>query len=169
MREIIEEELKDLPQEGVVLLNTMPEIKSQFIRDKKVNRGEMISPYFFSYFMDDYMRCEPFFLSFEKGQEVFDNLYELYGKSKSKEPADKSPDENKLNKLLVRHIDGMNYLLKIADETTYAIHEMEIKELSEEDFEDEYDPEDIEDADIRRCCSQVMRHKILPDEDENPI
>ncbi len=169
MGDIVEAELKDLPQEWVDLLNSMPGIKGQFIRDKKVNRDEMISPYFFSYFLDDYKSCKPFFLCFERGKEVFDNLYELYGEDESVKQVNKILDENELTKLLIRYIEGVNYLLEMEGETTYDIHEMEIKELSEEDFLDEYDSVDIENEDIRGCCSQVMRYNILPDGDINPI
>lgn len=165
----MEEELKDLPQEWIVLLNSMPGIKVQFIRDKKVNIDEMISPYFFSYFLDNYKNCEPFFLCFERGKEVFDNLYELYGEDRSTEAMDETLHKNELNKLLIRHIEGMNYLLEMEGEPTYDIHEMEIKELSEEDFLDQYATVDIENEDMKGCCSQVMRLNILPDKEINPI
>ncbi|AEY65513.1 hypothetical protein [Clostridium sp. BNL1100] len=165
----IEEELKDLPKEWVELLNFMPSIKAQFIRDKKLNRDEMISPYFFSYFIDDYKRCEPFFLCFESGKEVFDNFYELYGKEEPIITEDKTLNQDELSQLLTKHIYGMNYLLEIGGEETYDIHEMKIKELSEEDFLNQYDSDDIENEDIKGCCSQVMRLNILPDENINPI
>ena len=60
MGDSIEEELQDLPQVWVDLLDSIPDIKEEFIRDKNLVRNEMISPYFFSYFMDDYKSCEPF-------------------------------------------------------------------------------------------------------------
>ena len=46
---------------------------------------------------------------------------------------------------------------------------MDIKELSEEEFENEYDLGDIENEDIRRCCGQIMRHNVLPKASVNPI
>ena len=61
-----DEELQDLPQEWIDLLNSMPEVKEEFIEDKLCNEDEMISPYLFSYFSDDYMLCKPYFLCFER-------------------------------------------------------------------------------------------------------
>ena len=169
MGDIIEEELIDLPKVWVDLLNSMPDIKEVFISDKKVNSREMIPPYFFSYFIEDYKNCEPFFLCFERGKEVFDNLYELYGKNESEELADKNITETELKELITKHINGMNYLLAMKGETIYDIHKMKIEELTEQDFDDKYDAEDIEDAFIRRRCSQIIRHNILPAHQENPI
>lgn len=67
-------ELKYLPEEWIKLLNSMPQVKNEFIEDKRLNEDEIISPYFFSYFSDDYMLCKPYFLCFERGEEVFNIL-----------------------------------------------------------------------------------------------
>lgn len=166
MGDSIEEELKDLPQEWVCLLNSMQDVKEVFIRDKKLFRNDMISPCFFSYFEDDYKKCEPFFLCFERGKEVFDNFYELYGEDESSEPEDKDITENELKELLARYIYGLNYLLEMEGEAIYNIHEMDIQESNEEDLEDNYDIE--EDTDIGNCCYQSMNHNILS-KVENPI
>lgn len=168
MGNFIEEELRDLPQEWIELLNQMPKIKEQIVRDKKVNKYEMISPYFFSYFMDDYKLCESFFC-FERGKEVFNNLFELYGKSETAESIVKDLNEDELKKLIIKHINGINYLLKMKDEKTYDIRNMEIRELTGEQFEDDYDANDIEDSDIRDSCNEAMIYDVLPKDDENPI
>lgn len=168
MGNFIEEELRDLPQEWIELLNQMPKIKERFVEDKKVNRDEMISPYFFSYFMDDYKLCEPFFC-FERGKEVFNNLFELYGKSETAESIVKNLNEDELKELIIKHINGINYLLKMEDEKTYDIRNMEIRELTGKQFEDNYYANYIEDSDVRDSCNEAMIYDVLPKDDENPI
>ena len=147
----------------------MPDIKEQFIEDKKLNKDEMISPYFFSYFMNDYKGCESFFLCFERGKEVFNNLYELYEENESSETIGKNIDDKELKELLTRHIEGINNLLEIDDKTQYNIDEMEIRVLSEEEFENEFNLDDIENDDIIACCSSTMRLYVLPRSHKNPI
>lgn len=156
------EELKELPKEWIDLLNSMPEIKDIFIGDMELNENEIIPSYFFSYFEEDFKECEPFFTCFERGKEVFDNFYELYGDGqfKSNELDDM---ENKL--LVKKHIEAMNYLLKLDNEETYNIKN--IKEMSEGEFDNEYDRYDIANEEMEFICNRTMRHIILPDAEEN--
>lgn len=85
----------------------MPEVKGEFIEDKLCNEDEMISPYFFSYFSDDYMLCKPYFLCFERGEEVFNNFYSLYGDNKT---TSKEMDDDTLKSLLIDRMKGINNL-----------------------------------------------------------
>ena len=158
----IEEELKELPKEWIDLLNSMPEIKDIFIEDMELNGNEIIPSYFFSYFEEDFKECEPFFTCFERGKEVFDNFYELYGDGqfKSNELDDM---ENKL--LVKKHIEAMNYLLKLDNEETYNIKN--IKEMSEREFNNEYDRYDIDNVDIENRWHNSMWDNILPAEKDN--
>lgn len=162
MNNEIEEELKELPKEWIDLLNSMPEIKDIFIEDMELNENEIIPPYFFSYFEEDFKECEPFFTCFERGKEVFNNFYELYGDGqfKSNELDDM---ENIL--LVKKHIDAMNYLLKLDNEETYNIKN--IKEMPEREFNNEYDRYDIDNVDIENRWHNSMWDNILPAEKDN--
>ncbi|HCW52842.1 MAG TPA: hypothetical protein DG753_03690 [Clostridium sp.] len=153
----IEEELKELPKEWIDLLNSIPEIKDLFIEDMEFNEDEIIPPYFFSYFEEDYKECEPFFTCFERGKEVFDNFYELYGD----EPFQPSELDDMKDILLVKkHIEAMNYLLQLSNAKAYNVNH--IKEMSERDFSNKYDIYDIDNVDIENCWQNSMWDNILP-------
>lgn len=160
------DELKELPQEWITLLNSMPKIKSEFIKDKRVNKDEMITPYFFSYFSDDYMLCKPYFLCFERGEEVFNNFYSLYGEN---ELTNNEIDDIELKKLLINRIEGINDLLKLSNEKRYNISNMKFEKTTYDKINEEYDLHNIEEIDIKDYCTDIMWTKILPDERQNPI
>ena len=160
------DELKELPQEWITLLNSMPKIKSEFIKDKRVNKDEMITPYFFSYFSDDYMLCKPYFLCFERGEEVFNNFYSLYGEN---ELTNNEIDDIELKKLLINRIEGINDLLKLSNEKLYNISNMKFEKTTYDKINEEYDLHNIEEIDIKDYCADIMWTKILPDERQNPI
>ena len=160
------DELKELPQEWITLLNSMPKIKSEFIKDKRVNKDVMITPYFFSYFSDDYMLCKPYFLCFERGEEVFNNFYSLYGEN---ELTNNEIDDIELKKLLINRIEGINDLLKLSNEKRYNISNMKFEKTTYDKINEEYDLHNIEEIDIKDYCTDIMWTKILPDERQNPI
>lgn len=162
------EELMDLPQEWINVLERMPEVREVFIEDKEDDEDEMIPIYFFSYFEDDIKECEPFFTCFERGKEVFNNFYSIYG---SDNDEDKTLDDEQIIDLVKKHIEGMKYLLELNDNDTYDFDNMEIKLLSKEEYIQNKNSEDIniEDNDIRNECSDSMLDNVLPEEEENPI
>lgn len=161
-----DEELKDLPQEWIELLNSMPEVKEEFIEDKLCNEDEMIPPYFFSYFSDDYMLCKPYFLCFERGEEVFNNFYKLYGDA---EPISKEIDDVTLKNLLIKRMEGINDLLKLSNEKIYDISNIKFEETTYDTLKEEYNLHDIEEVEIKDFSSNIMNMDILPDETQNPI
>lgn len=160
------EELENLPKEWIDLLNSMPQVRDEFIDDKLCNEDEMISPYFFSYFSDDYLKCKPYFLCFERGEDVFNNFFNLYGKN---EPIKKDIDDITLKELIVKHMEGINNIFRLSNQKTYNIAEMKIEESTYECIKKEYDLNNIESIDIKDRCADAMWHDILPNEDENPI
>ena len=161
-----DEELQDLPQEWIDLLNSMPEVKKEFIEDKLCNKDEMISPYFFSYFSDDYMLCKPYFLCFERGEEVFNNFYSLYGDNKT---ISKEMDDDTLKSLLIDRMKGINNLLKLSNKKTYDISNIKFEETTYDEIDEEYDIYDIEEVDIKDYCADIMNMDILPKQTQNPI
>ncbi|EES48950.1 MULTISPECIES: hypothetical protein [Clostridium] len=160
------DELKDLPEEWITLLNSMPKVKNEFIDYKRANRDEMIPPYFFSYFSEDYMLCKPYFLCFERGEEVFNNFYNLFGKN---EPTSKEIDDIILKKLFIKRIEGINDLYKLSNERLYNIQNMKFEKTTYDELSEEYNLHDIEEIDIKDYCSEIMWTKVLPDEKQNPI
>lgn len=144
----------------------MPEVKGEFIEDKLCNEDEMISPYFFSYFSDDYMLCKPYFLCFERGEEVFNNFYSLYGDNKT---TSKEMDDDTLKSLLIDRMKGINNLLKLSNKKTYDISNIKFEETTYDTLKEEYDIYDIEEVDIKDYCADIMNMDILPEETQNPI
>lgn len=160
------EELKDLPKEWIELLNSMPDIKEEIIEDRHRYEDEMISPYFFSYFEDDYMKYKPFFSCFKRGEEVFNNFYSLYGDNDSIRD---DINEVTLKTLLIKRMEGINNLLKMANKKTYDISNIRFEETTYDILDKEYDLSDIEEIDIKDYCADIMWDEILPDETINPI
>lgn len=156
--------LEGLPDKWLKLLNEMPEIKNQMEVDKLNNKDEVISPYFFSYFYDDYEKCRDFFLCCEEGADVFNNFNEIYGKSNN---ALNKLNEEQIINLAKEYFTGINNLLLAADEEPYDIENMEIKICSENEFEEEYDYDEVENGDMERLCNQIVRHSMMKSENEN--
>lgn len=160
------EELKDLPQPWIDLLNSMPKIKKEIIIDKKNNESEMIPPYFLEYFSENYMQCKPYFLCFERGEEVFNNFYSLYG---GNELISKDVDNVTLESLLVKRMEEINSLLELSGEEPYDISKIKFEETTYDILNKEYDLSDIDEVDIKDCFDDTMTFDILPNETENPI
>ncbi len=160
------EELGDLPQEWIDLLDTMPDIREEFIEAKLYNEDEMLSPYFFSYFEEDYKLCKPFFLCFERGEAVFNNFYSLYGTTDSES---KEINDAKIQTLLRKHMEGMNYLLELRNEKTYTIEEMKFEETTYESLSNEYDFQKIDNGIVLNYITDAMLFNVLPEEEDNPV
>lgn len=77
-----EEILNDLPEEWIELLDTMPELKQDWIEYVENNYPDSIPDFFFTLYLDyveKYADYKPFFTCIERGEEVFDSFYEVYG------------------------------------------------------------------------------------------
>ncbi|MBD5135762.1 MAG: hypothetical protein HDT39_07355 [Lachnospiraceae bacterium] len=164
------EELMDLPQEWIKLLESMPEVKEDFVEHKKLDMDEMIPIYFFSYFQDDYRKCEPFFTCFEGGKAVFDNFYGIFG-NKDSNDSDKNLDDEQIMKLVKKHIEGMKYLIEeLNDKEYYDFDSMQILIMSREEFnQNERFKNSNEDGGLMDEASDSMLDNILPEEEDNPI
>lgn len=112
------------------------------------------------------LKCKPYFLCFERGEDVFNNFYNLYGDS---EPTSKEIDDTTLKKLLVKHLEGINNILKLSNEKIFNIADMKFEKTNYDCIKQEYDLHNIESVEIKDKCVDIMWNNILPREDENPI
>lgn len=163
------EELEDLPKEWIDLLESMPDVMEDFVEDKELDMDEMIPSYFFSYFEDDYRKCEPFFTCFEDGKAVFDNFYGIYGETGSND-GDKITDDEQILELMKKHIEGMKYMTGLNDKQYYDFDSMQLMVVSKEEFIQNEKFNDIkEEGGLRSELSAAMLDYILPEEEDTPI
>lgn len=163
------EELEDLPKEWIDLLESMPDVMEDFVEDKRYNMDETISPYFFTYFEEDYKKCEPFFTCFEGGKAVFDNFYGIYGDSSSNNN-EKITDDEQILDLMKKHIEGMKYLTELNDEQYYDFDSVQIMVVTKEEYlQNEKFRKSGKDRGLRSEISSAMLDYILPEEEDNPI
>lgn len=176
-----EEVLIDLPKEWIELLNKMPKLKADWIEYKKEN-DDIIPDFFFTLYLDyveKYADYKPFFTCIESGKEVFENFYKLYGswydksdEERAKEienaPQMQGLDDAQLKEIVIRYMEGVNYLLALDDEKTYDIEQMEIKRITKKEFEEKYEEDEIEE-DIFDDIGSIMLYNILPEYEENPL
>ncbi|MDE6253230.1 MAG: hypothetical protein K2M78_11480 [Lachnospiraceae bacterium] len=163
------EELEDLPKEWIDLLESMPDVMEDFVEDKELDMDEMIPSYFFSYFEDDYRKCEPFFTCFEGGKAVFDNFYGIYGDTGSND-GNKITDDEQILELLKKHIEEMKYMTELNDNQYYDFDSMQLMVVSKEEFIKNEKLRDIKKEEgLRSELSAAMIDYILPEEEDNPI
>lgn len=187
-----DEVLKDLPIEWIDLLNQRPELKEVWAKDIK-GQAESIPEYFLTgYWADDYFEkyadYEPFFSCIDRGKEVFDLFYEFCGGNdrteeeereaieKAKENSKTKLSDEEIKEIVGRYIDGINFFLKLNEdnkyelgiEGTYDINQMEIKRLSWEELEEQYDDlHSIDAGELKEYIFEAMDDMVLPDWEEN--
>lgn len=118
----------------------MPELKADWIEFRETDT-DVIPNFFFTLYLDyveQYADYKPFFTCIERGEEVFENFYQLYGRwydksdeERAKEienaPKEQELDDAQLNEIVIRYMEGVNYLLALDGEKIYDISRKEIK------------------------------------------
>lgn len=185
--------IKNVPDEWMVLLNKMPDLKEYFIEQAEYYDDcfEGVPESFFTgcyeLYFESYKEYEPFFTCFERGKEVFENFYEAWGSSEDicnecdeqewekikqehkKAKAELISDETKLKEIAKRYIDGINYILSLDDEEGYDFEQMNVRILKWEEFKEEYDTDEMQDIydELKDKIADIVDDEVFPDYEDN--
>lgn len=169
------------------------DLKDYFIEEEiEDDVPEDFFTYCYEMFFEKYINYKPFFTCFEKGEEVFENFYKIYGESWDLEEGEELEDLEDLTdeQLLIQYIDGINYLQSLVEKEGYReaakhnmellqslgagefydIGQMEIKRVTYKEFKEQYDEDDLEyNSVIWEYIEEILDEIVWPKFEENFI
>lgn len=174
--------IMDIPKQWKEILVKNEELMRIFQEQKEMDHygDEPVPPYFFHYFRPDrYEAMKGFFIDFENGIEMYEYIKEIFEATKNNYkhgdsvsayfvPQKQDVSKEKLFEIASEYISQLNWILNENAEETYDFEKMDIKELTEKEFREQYDYENIDECDLH-CIKGDWIIDMLPDIENNPL
>ncbi len=170
----------NIPQQWIKILDNNDELKEMFAEQNEMDEVELVPPFFFHYFRpDNYELLKEYFVGFKNGMTMYENVKEIFEATKDNYihedtvmayfiPKNKEVSEENLMKLSQEYIEQSNYILEENKEQKYDFTQLEIRKMTEDEFEKKFDYYDIDECELHDLIGDWMRDE-LPDEDDCPL